>query len=67
MIRKSFIPELCIIDFGLSSEMDNLQELNNVCGTPNYIDPEVLNGTALYNEKSEVFSLGSIFFTMITN
>jgi serine/threonine protein kinase len=36
-----------------------------ICGTPNYIDPELLNRLN-YSFKSDVFSLGSIFFNILT-
>lgn len=35
------------------------------CGTPSYIDPSVLKGGSFTN-KSDIFSLGSLFFNLIT-
>jgi serine/threonine protein kinase len=37
------------------------------CGSPGYIAPEILNyidGTKIYNEKVDIFSLGVTFFVM---
>jgi serine/threonine protein kinase len=35
------------------------------CGTPGYVDPEVLNDNG-FTFKSDIFSLGSLMFNMIT-
>lgn len=35
------------------------------CGTPGYVDPDVLNGKPFIG-KSDVFSLGSMLFNMIS-
>lgn len=35
------------------------------CGTAGYMSPEILNGSPI-NLKSDIFSLGSILFSMLT-
>jgi serine/threonine protein kinase len=35
------------------------------CGTPGYVDPDVLKGRR-FSEKSDIFSLGSLFFNLIS-
>ena len=54
-----------IADFGLScfSEHDEPQTLK--CGTPGYVAPEILRDTG-YSFKADLFSLGSIFFNLLT-
>ncbi len=39
--------------------------LDKKCGTPGYVAPEVLKGFKT-STKSDIFSLGSLFFSMIT-
>ena len=54
---------LKIIDFGTSKQKYNGKELDDVCGTPYYIAPEVLEGK--YNEKCDVWSIGVILYIML--
>ena len=35
------------------------------CGTPGYVDPDVLRGR-MFCEKSDIFSLGRLFFNLIS-
>ena len=58
-------PTICITDFGLAASSSQVAQLWQKCGTPNYIDPSVLNGE-IYNQSSDIFSLGSIFFNLLT-
>jgi serine/threonine protein kinase len=39
--------------------------LDKKCGTPGYVAPEVLKGFKT-NFKSDIFSLGALFFAMLT-
>ena len=39
------------------------------CGTPGYVAPEILQykeGDQFYNEKCDIFSLGVIFYILLT-
>lgn len=55
-----------IADFGLARRLpENGRLLMDVCGTPSYIAPEILHQRG-YGEKCDVFSLGSIFFNLLT-
>ena len=65
MIRNRRTTEICIIDFGLSAFGQDRLELQSVCGSPNFIDPELFKGVK-YTEKSDIFSLGSILFFLMT-
>ena len=58
---------LKIGDFGLSCELDYLgQQVNMICGTPNYIAPEVIEGSQGYSQEVDVWAVGVIMFTLLT-
>ena len=61
---------LKIVDFGLSAYKDDQPHCFVKCGTPGYAAPEVINCTSNslipYDTKCDIFSLGIIFFFMIT-
>jgi serine/threonine protein kinase len=56
---------VCIADLGLSIKADDPRAKNEKCGTPAYVDPEVLQGNG-FSLKSDIFSLGSLMFNLIT-
>jgi tRNA A-37 threonylcarbamoyl transferase component Bud32 len=65
LLDKDF--NLKIADFGLATHMDVSEYLFKKCGTPGYIAPEVFsydqrNSEANYDDRSDVFSIGCIFF-----
>lgn len=71
--------EIKIGDFGLAAKLDYDGEkrrfnlfLNSksfsyrtVCGTPNYIAPEVLEGKAGHSFEVDIWSLGVIIYTLL--
>lgn len=52
-----------IIDFGLADFCDDFITLDKICGSCEYIAPEVYQKK--YNKKSDIFSLGIILYTML--
>lgn len=58
--------DIRIADFGLSM-FDNSANSNNfkICGSPGYIAPEVFK-SHLYCKKSDVFSVGSILYNILS-
>ena len=54
-----------IADLGFSRELSFEDTSETVCGTPLIMAPEVLNGIR-YNHKADVWSLGILFFELIT-
>jgi serine/threonine protein kinase len=61
-----------IADFGMASfikRSNNGQrddgQLYMKCGTPGYVAPEILRGEG-YNSKCDIFSMGSLFFNLLT-
>ena len=60
-------PLLCLGDFGLACSItETPYELENECGTPGYVDPEILARTAIFSTKSDIYSLGCIAFMLLT-
>lgn len=55
-----------IADFGLATKLpEDGGLLYEMCGTPSYFSPEMLRKEG-YREKSDIFSIGSILFNLIT-
>ena len=52
-------------DFGLSAVIKDGEKRKTVCGTPNYIAPEVLEGRAGHSYEVDIWSLGVIIYTLI--
>jgi serine/threonine protein kinase len=57
--------QVCVADLGLACRMDDFSELKVKCGSPGYVDPEVLKGHQ-FNNKSDIFSLGCLLYNLIT-
>lgn len=53
-------------DLGLATELEHAEERKRtICGTPNYIAPEVLDSKLGHSFEVDVWSLGVILYTMI--
>jgi serine/threonine protein kinase len=58
-----------IIDFGLATLADALPYLYFRCGTPGFLSPEIANLASKKERQacsSDMFSLGCIFYKMLT-
>ncbi|XP_055302662.1 aurora kinase A-A-like isoform X2 [Sitodiplosis mosellana] len=55
--------ELKIADFGLSINAQN-QRRRTICGTPDYIPPEIMNGEP-YSKEVDVWSLGVLCYDIL--
>eukprot|EP01083_Nonionella_stella_P057096 150025_1 len=61
--------EIKISDFGLSRLVGNASFMKTLCGTPQYVAPEVLNNAATdstYTHKVDLWSLGVILYVMLS-
>jgi adenylate cyclase len=59
---------LAIIDFGIAKEMldsNPLTRHGEIYGTPQYMSPEAAQGLAI-DRRSDIYSLGAIFYEMLT-
>merc|ERR1719499_2538837 len=52
-----------IIDFGMSKVLPRLRSLRELCGTPYYTAPEIINGE--YSHAADMWSVGVISYVMI--
>jgi len=53
-------------DFGLAAQLEYVgDKRHTICGTPNYIAPEILEGKHGHSFEVDIWSLGVIIYTMV--
>ena len=53
-------------DFGLATKIEfEGEKKTTICGTPNYIAPEILEGKNGHSYEVDVWSLGVIIYTLL--
>lgn len=57
--------ELKVGDFGLAVEVQDDVRRRTMCGTPNYIAPEVLDSNIGHSYQCDIWAVGVIMFAMI--
>lgn len=58
--------EIKLGDFGLATKVDfEGERKKTICGTPNYIAPEILEGKLGHSYEVDVWSLGVIAYTLL--
>ena len=58
-----------LVDFGLALDLDARQRMSSpgeVAGTPGYLSPEQAAGEPQLDARSDIFSLGSVFYEFLT-
>lgn len=69
VIHKDNMPEIKVIDFGLSADIPKKDVpstyLKDFVGTPSYAAPEIINRSP-YDEKVDIWSLGVLMYNMLT-
>ncbi|KAL7842800.1 hypothetical protein SRHO_G00244890 [Serrasalmus rhombeus] len=63
--KKAEHPEIKIIDFGLAQRLTPGEEYRSLCGTPQYIGPEVINYEPL-STASDMWSIGVITYILLS-
>lgn len=58
--------EIRIADFGFAVFTERDQYLTHKCGTPGYVAPEMFLSEEGYSYKADIFSLGALFFNLLT-
>ncbi|OQR97992.1 kinase, partial [Thraustotheca clavata] len=56
---------VCLTDFGLSKELPEENEANTMCGTNEYMAPEMIRGNS-YNHAVDWWALGALIYEMVT-
>ena len=57
---------LKICDFGLAVKLEyDGEKRETMCGTPNYIAPEVLDGLDGHSYEVDIWAIGVIIYTLI--
>jgi len=58
--------EIKLGDFGLATKLEfDGEKKKTICGTPNYIAPEILEGKTGHSYEVDVWSLGVIIYTLL--
>ena len=58
--------QIKVIDFGIAIQLRDLsEERETLCGTPNYISPELISRQP-YSIQTDLWSLGCILYALIT-
>lgn len=64
MFKEDGGTQLKLIDFGLSQSFFQKKKMRTIAGSPCYVAPQVLDQN--YTEKCDVWSLGIIFYQLVT-
>jgi len=64
LVSRSDNTSIKITDFGFATEVKGPNSLRTMCGTRNYIAPEILNKIP-YDERADLWSVGVILFILL--
>jgi serine/threonine protein kinase len=58
--------QIKLVDFGLSTQVDEDEEVNDVVGTPYFMAPEI-DGKTFYGKPVDIYALGIVFYIFLRN
>lgn len=58
--------EIRLADFGFAAFTPVDECITHKCGTPGYVAPEMFMSEHGYSYKADIFSLGAVFFNLLT-
>eukprot|EP00347_Sterkiella_histriomuscorum_P000609 403375186 len=65
LVEEDDLTKVYLLDFGISIFARDKPSTFKKCGSPGYCDPQILDGSP-FRCKSDIFSLGCIFYNLIT-
>lgn len=66
LVRKKDISHIKIADFGLARRYMGAAAMTTICGTPQYVAPEIIKGgPARYGPECDLWSAGIILFILL--
>lgn len=58
--------EIKLGDFGLATKLEfDGEKKRTICGTPNYIAPEILDGKVGHSFEVDIWSFGVLLYTLL--
>ncbi|CAD8124396.1 unnamed protein product [Paramecium sonneborni] len=66
--EQNDLSSILVCDFGFAAKVEDIVTKHPNCGTPGYMAPEVIkfDQTNPYNEQCDVFSCGSLLYSILT-
>ncbi|MEP7124884.1 MAG: protein kinase [Byssovorax sp.] len=69
LIADGNVERIKLVDFGIARPAGTIHQLTQtgvLLGTPGYIAPELVQGRPIYDPRTDLFSLGCVFFECLT-
>jgi tetratricopeptide (TPR) repeat protein len=69
LLAGNDVDRIKLVDFGIARparEIRHLTQTGMLLGTPGYMAPELLQGKPIYDPRTDLFSLGCVFFECLT-